>query len=312
MATRRGAQARAGNTNVEKYKDDQQFNLMLQQIGVSRAAITHLQADDFTNMEVIVSQYKNDINEFVMYLKAVNKSSDNVRFSPVVTNRLVAVIHYFIQSTTCFHIVPNISTINQEFPSGLTDSYSMYKRFKDDDAEDEIIIDLPELKGFENWAQYRDKFLSNLDNTSGSNGTPLAYVVSREPRNVTSRFQPYVEESTIEMDTWDIYCERMVHFGQHFKRNNNKVWQIHNGNYSPNKYRHLTPAQREAVRDMSRQAHRHQRNNKNDCNDRNHKINAVAHTNGPGEATGNDVEGTDGPPSSTKAAVRFAQGVAVN
>ena len=100
MATRRGAQARAGNTNVEKYTDDQQFNLMLQRIGVSRAAITHLQTDDFTNMEVIVSQYKNDINEFVTYLKTVNKSSYNVRLSPVVTNRLVAVIHYFVQATT--------------------------------------------------------------------------------------------------------------------------------------------------------------------------------------------------------------------
>ena len=99
----------------------------------------------------------------------------------------------------------------------------MYKRFKDDGAEDEIIIDLPELKGHENWVQYRDKFLSNLDNTSGSNGTPLAYLVSREPRNVTSRSQPYAEEPTIEIDTWDVYRERMVHFGQHFKSDNNKV-----------------------------------------------------------------------------------------
>ena len=226
MAARRGAQARAGNTNVEKYTDDQQFNLMLQRIGVSRAAITHLQTDDFTNMEVIVSQYKNDINEFVTYLKTVNKSSDNVRFSPVVTNRLVAVIHYFIQATTCFHIVPNISTINREFSSGLTDSYSMYKRFKDEGAEDEVIINLPELKGHENWVQYRDKFISNLDNTSGSNGTPLAYVVSRETRNITSRSQPYAEEPMIEIDMWDVYRERMVHFGQHFKRDNNKVWQM--------------------------------------------------------------------------------------
>ena len=91
---------------------------------------------------------------------------------------------------------------------------------------DEIIIDLPELKGHENWVQYRDKLLSNLDNTSGSNGTPLAYVVSREPRNVISRFQPYAEEMMIEMDMLDIYRERMVHFGQNFKRDNNKVWQM--------------------------------------------------------------------------------------
>ena len=102
----------------------------------------------------------------------------------------------------------------------------MYKQFKEEDAEDEIIIDLPELKGHDNWVQYRDKFLSNLDNTSGSNGTPLAYVVDDEPRTVTTRNQPYVEEQILELDTWDFYCMSMVHFGQHFKRENNKVWQI--------------------------------------------------------------------------------------
>ena len=83
--------------------------------------------------------------------------------------------------------------------------------------------------------------------------------------------------------------------------------RIHNGNYSPNEYRHLTPAQREAVRDMRRQAYRNQRNNRNNSNDRNDNINAVTHTNGPGEATGDDVGGTEGPPSSTEATVRFAQ-----
>ena len=83
--------------------------------------------------------------------------------------------------------------------------------------------------------------------------------------------------------------------------------RIHNGNYSPNEYRRLTPAQREAVRDMRRQAYRNQRNNRNNSNDRNDNINAVTHTNGPGEATGDDVGGTEGPPSSTEATVRFAQ-----
>ena len=83
--------------------------------------------------------------------------------------------------------------------------------------------------------------------------------------------------------------------------------RIHNGNYSLNEYRRLTPAQREAVRDMRRQAHRNQRNNRNDSNDRNHNINAVTHIDGPGEAPGNDIGGTEGPPSSTEAAVRFAQ-----
>ena len=173
-----------------------------------------------------MSQYKGDINEFVIYIKTVNKGNNNVRFSPVVTNRLVAVVHYFIQATTCFHVVPNISAIDRAFASNLMESYSMCRQLKEEDAEDEIIIDLPDLKGHENSVQYRDKFLINLDNTAGSNGTRLAYVVDGEAHNVKSRNQLYIEEPTIEIDTWDIYRNRMMHFGQHFKRDNNKVWQL--------------------------------------------------------------------------------------
>ena len=83
--------------------------------------------------------------------------------------------------------------------------------------------------------------------------------------------------------------------------------RIHNGNYSPNEYRRLTPAQREAVRDMRRQAYRNQRNNRNDTNDRSHSVNAVSHTNGPREVISDDATGADGPPSSTESTVRFAQ-----
>ena len=82
--------------------------------------------------------------------------------------------------------------------------------------------------------------------------------------------------------------------------------RIHNGNYSPDKYRCLIPAQREAVRDMRRQAYRNHRNSRNDSSNRNHNVNAVGHSNEPGEATGDGVEGTNEPPSSPKAVVRFA------
>ena len=226
MATRRNAQARANESNIEKYNDNGHLTNMLQRIGVTRAGIAHLQSDDFATMEVIVSQYKGDINEFSTYIKTVNKGNNNVRFSPVVSNRLLAVVHYFIQSTTCFHTVPDISLVDRAFASGLMESYNTYKQFKNEDAEDEVIIDFPILKGHENWVQYRDKFLSNLDNTAGSNGTPLSYVVDSEPRAVTSRNQPYTEQPTVAIDTWDIYRNSMIHFGQHFKRDNNKVWQL--------------------------------------------------------------------------------------
>ena len=222
----RGAQARANMTNLEKYRDNEQFNAMLQRIGVNRAGVNHIAADDFLSMDVLVNQYKSDIDEFSSYIKSVNKTNNNVRFSPVVTNRLIAVLHYFIQAVTCFHIIPDIELITRDSTPDLMDSYSMFKQFKDEDADDEVIIDLPTLKGHENWVHFRDKFLSNLSNSTGSNGTPLLYVVNSTERQATTRNQRLLEQPTLQLDSWDIYHEQMIHFGPHFKRDNLKVWQL--------------------------------------------------------------------------------------
>ena len=46
------------------------------------------------------------------------------------------------------------------------------------DTDDEAIIELPDLKGYNNWAIYRDKFLSNLANMFGSRNISLSYTVN--------------------------------------------------------------------------------------------------------------------------------------
>jgi len=208
------------------YSDNAQFANLLQRVGVNRAGTAQLQADDFDNMQVLVSQYKGDVDEFATYLKTINKSSTTVRFSPVVSNRLIAVLHYYIQAVTCFHVIPDISIIDRAMATSLVDPYNVYRQFRDDDADDEIIIDLPELKGHENWIQYRDKFLSNLANMVGSNGTPLSYVVDNTTRTPTARTHSYIQRPTIDLDSWVTYQEEMVHFGPHYKRDNAKVWQL--------------------------------------------------------------------------------------
>ena len=119
-----------------------------------------------------------------------------------------------------------MQSVTRAYATDLVDSYSMYRQFKDEDADEEVIIDLPVLKGHENWVQYRDKFLSNLSNISGSNGTPLLYVVDNNPRVATTRYDPYTEIQTMTIDSWDVYNEQMIHFGPHYQRDNNKIWQL--------------------------------------------------------------------------------------
>ena len=177
-------------------------------------------------MKVLVNQYKDDVSEFSAYLKTINKSNSPVRFSPVVSNRITAVLHFFIQSVTCFNTIPDVAVIDRDVATTLIEPYNAYMKFREIDADEDVIIDLPSLKGHENWIQYRDKFLSNLSNMVGSNGTPLSYVVDDTERLITSRSHPYNQPPTINLESWETYKEEMVHFGPHFKRDNTKVWQL--------------------------------------------------------------------------------------
>ena len=53
--------------------------------------------------------------------------------------------------------------------TNFVDPYKMYYQFHDEDVDDEVIIDLPDLKGHDNWILFRDKFLSNPSKMGGSN-----------------------------------------------------------------------------------------------------------------------------------------------
>ena len=213
-------------SNTDKYRDDREFAAMLQRIGVNQAGIEQLRSDDFDTMEVLVGQYKDNISEFTAYLRTINKSNSPVRFSPVVSNRITAVLHLFIQAVTCFHTVPDIAIIDRDETQNLLEAYNAYVKISETNGDDDIIIDLPELKGHENWIQYRDKFLSNISNMNGSNGTPLSYIVDDTERIASRRNQQYAEAPTIELDSWETYERGMIHFGPHFKRDNAKIWQL--------------------------------------------------------------------------------------
>ena len=131
----------------------------------------------------------------------MNNAANPIRFSLIIMDRLLSVIHHCIQAVSCFHIMPNIELINREIAFKLIEPYYLYKKYKTDEIDDRVLITLPDLKGHENWISYRDKFLSNLDNILRSNGTPLAYVVDDTPRTASCRNQQFTETQTINMDT---------------------------------------------------------------------------------------------------------------
>ena len=117
-----------------------------------------LLADDFDSMEVVVNEYKDDIKEFKTYLKNINKGALNannpVRFSPVVIDCLLSVIHYFIQAAICFHMLPDMELVDRDRAMALIEPYRIYMKFKEEKIDDEVIMDLPELKGHDNWISF--------------------------------------------------------------------------------------------------------------------------------------------------------------
>ena len=122
-----------GMTNKMKYDNATHFTDMLTQIGVTRACINQLQIDDFDTMRSIVIHYKGDISNYETYLKTINKSMNNttnpIRFSPIVMDRLLLVIHHFIQAVYSSHSIPDIEIIDWDRSMELIEPYRMYKEF---------------------------------------------------------------------------------------------------------------------------------------------------------------------------------------
>ena len=142
-------------TYLQKYENPDHFTAMLRRVGVTRACIIQMVRDDFDTMQTLVQQYKRDVSSFETYLKTLNKSMNTgpnpVRFSPIVSDRLVSIPHYFIQTVTCFHAIPDMAQIDRDLSSELIEIYRTYKKFNTEEPDDEILITLPELKGHDNW-----------------------------------------------------------------------------------------------------------------------------------------------------------------
>ena len=131
-----------GLSNADKYDDDNEFVSLLQRIGINLAGVEQLNSDDFDTMKVLVNQYKDDVSEFSAYLKTINKSSSPVCFSPVVSNRITAVLHFFIQSVTCFHTIPDVAIIDRDVATTLIEPYNAYRKFRENDADEDAIIEI--------------------------------------------------------------------------------------------------------------------------------------------------------------------------
>ena len=223
---------REGLTIIEKYRDQDALDEMLARIGVTENARRKLANDDFVSMEQLVVNYSTDIESFNSYLKNVNKTfggargNSAIRFSPIVTKRLMAVLFHYVQAVGCMHCVPDIDNIGVDSCPELILALEAHQKRKEADGDDDAIIELPELKGHSNWTTYRDKFISNLSNMNGARNIPLLYVVDENERPRITRATPLKEVDFIDLNDDSTYASNTTHSGPQYKDDNAKVWML--------------------------------------------------------------------------------------
>ena len=217
---------------TEKYRGQGSFTAMLSRIGVAANARRKLLDDDFTNMELLVTNYSSNIDSFLTYLKGINKTfggtgrATAIRFSPIVMKRLVSILFHYIQAVGCIHCIPNLDNMDINACPDLIIAYEAYEKRKELDGNDEAIIQLPDLKGHSNWTTYRDKFLSNLSHIVGSRGIPLSYVVDETDRPRVTRATPLFEVELINLANDDFFVTNTTHVGPLYADDNSKVWML--------------------------------------------------------------------------------------
>ena len=231
-----GAQVNPGNpgglTITQKYRDQGSLERLLARIGVTTNARRKLIDDDFTSMEQLVTNYATDVDSFNTYLKAINKTfgsgtrNTTVRFSPIVTKRLVSVLFHFVQAIGCMHCIPNMDNVDINSCPELIQAYDAYQKRRDKIGDDDSLIELPELKGHANWTTYRDKFISNLSNINGARNIPLLYVVNEAARPRVVRATPLFEVELIDLNDLEFYAASTIHNGPQFAEDNAQVWML--------------------------------------------------------------------------------------
>ena len=219
-------------TIAQKYRNQGSFESLLTRIGVTANARRKLIDDDFTSMEQLVTNYSNDVDSFNTYLKAINKTFGNgtrnttVRFSPIVTKRLVSILFHFVQAIGCMHCIPNMDNVDINACSDFIQAYDAYQKRKNKVGDDDSLIELPDLKGHSNWTTYRDKFVSNLANINGARNIPLSYVVNEAARPRVIRSTPLFEVELIDLSDLEFYAASTIHNGPQFVEDNAKVWML--------------------------------------------------------------------------------------
>ena len=208
---------------TDRYSDDMSIIFIFEELNLGNSERTRLINDGITSISAMVEQYGYDIKSFQNYLQNLNKIfatapnlADRVYLSPPVIMQLCGALFYFNHCVNSLHIIPDIMSADGTF---LSENYDHFKVLTNEIIEDEEEeeIEIPKLKGHENWVQWRDAFTASLSNCFGARQIPIDYVVNMSDRDAIHGNNAKAEFIAVNLEDEDIFVSKTDYFGPGYK-----------------------------------------------------------------------------------------------
>ena len=214
---------------TERYISPMCMLCILDTLGCGPKERFRLLHDGFDTLESLVNHYGENVDDFRKHLITSNKNwvshtqtMMRAFFNPVVTNKLVGMLHYLHTTVQLFHCIPDVMQITAERASTYGNLFNTSKATDADDETDNV--DIPDFHDAKGWMSFKENFILLLGLTKGIRGIPLDYVVDNTPRMATRANSLRTEIDLIDMTRDNTLKSRTVHFGDSFKHDNKTVW----------------------------------------------------------------------------------------
>lgn len=216
---------------MERYENDMGLIYVFEEIGLGNNERVRIINDGLNSIQEIVNQYGYDVKSFKTYLQNLNKTFANatgvnkVYYSPKTISELCGCLFYFNHCLNTLHIIPDVMQVDAVF---LKDNdihgNRLIKEANDEDSDHED-VDLPKLKGKENWTKFRDAFEANLSSTVGARGITIDYLIDDTTRTSTHGNALFEEYLNVDLEDEGLFKTQSVHFGEGYKSDNTKLWK---------------------------------------------------------------------------------------
>lgn len=220
-------------TITEAYNTEQGIVDVMDTFDIRQVAIDRIVEDGFNSINALVQQYESGVEGFHSYLKSINKTFGvnpdpdlRVYFSPPLMSRMLGALFYCNICYYRFHQIPDIRLITQDTASASYKAYEDLHNSEKNESEQDIDVQIPDLKGASNWRSFRDAFEMKLEIVKSNSGFPLNYVIDQTPRVYTRANTTRGEVGLVDLTESNLFKERAVHFGKTFKDDNKTVWLI--------------------------------------------------------------------------------------